>query len=135
MKHTDTSNTIRNGLWKKWLRIAFPFAILIVGIPTFAVQQLCGDHYCNPLGDTTEIVTLIKKILQYLLVITIPLAGLGIIIAGFIYVIAAVSGSPGKTQNAKKVFTYVLIGCILVVGANALAVAVINFLNPVNPVN
>ena len=121
-------------LWKKWLRIAFPFAILIVGIPTFAVQQLCGDHYCNPLGDITEIVPLIKKILEYLLVITIPLAGLGIIIAGFNYVWAAVSGNTGKTTAAKTILTRVLIGCILVVGANALAVAVINFLNPVNPV-
>ena len=134
MNRSSIVKVIKNRLWKKGLLIVLVLVILISAAPIFAFQQLCGKYYCNPLGDITEIVPLIKRILEYLLQITIPLAGLGIIIAGFNYVWAAVSGNTGKTTAAKTILTRVLIGCILVVGANALAVAVINFLNPVNPV-
>ena len=115
-------------LWKRGLLIASSLTILIIGVSVFAACNPAGEQYCNPLGDITKIPDLILKFLDYLLKITIPLAGLGIIIAGLKYVWAAASGNPSQTTTAKNIFTYVLIGSILVVGAIALADAIISFL-------
>ncbi len=122
-------------LWKRSLLICLPVAIILVGFSVFAIGicQPTGPQYCNPLGNVTDIPSLIEKFLSQLLLVTIPLAGFGIILAGLLYVFAAVSGNPSKTATAKKTFTYVLLGAILIVGANALVVAIIKFLNPVVP--
>ncbi len=124
-----------NHLWKKRLAIILPFAILLIGFSAFAQFEdvvLCNpatdNHYCNPLGKVTKIEDLVKTILTSLLQITIPLAGLGIIIAGLNYALAAASGNPGRTKTAKSILQYVLIGCFVVVGALALADAAINFI-------
>ena len=128
MSHVDIARAIKNRLWKRGLLIASSWAILIIGVSVFAACDPTGPQYCNPLGDTTNIRDLILKFLDYLLKITIPLAGLGIIIAGLKYVWAAASGNSSQTTTAKNIFTYVLLGSILVVGAIALADAIINFL-------
>ena len=116
------------GLWKRGLLVASSFTILTTGVSVFAECAPTGDYYCNPLGNVTDAVTLIKTFLDYLLKITIPLAGLGIILVGLNYVWAAASGNPSQTTAAKKKFTHILIGSILVVGALALAEAVVTFL-------
>jgi len=121
-----------NHLWKKRLAIILPFVILLVGFSAFALcNPAQSKTYCNPLGsgkEATEIPTLIKTILKSLLQVTIPLAGLGIIIAGLNYALAAASGNPGRTKTAKNILTYVLIGCFVVVGALALAYAAKSFI-------
>jgi len=123
-----------NHLWKKRLAAALPFAILLVGFSAFAIGAVCdpgagnSDKYCNPLGKVTKISDLVDTILTSLLQITIPLAGLGIIIAGLNYALAAASGNPGRTKTAKNILTYVLIGCFVVVGALALAYAAKSFI-------
>ena len=126
------ASAVRNGLWKRGLLITTSFIIVGIGLAVSA-QALCTpspdqQQYCNPLGNVTDIVTLIKTFLDYLLKITIPLAGLGIILTGLNYVWAAASGNPSKTTAAKTRFTHILLGSILVVGALALADAIINFL-------
>ena len=128
MNHADIARAIKNPLWKRGLLIVSSFTILMIGVSVFAACDPAGKYYCNPLGNVTNIVTLIKTFLDYLLKITIPLAGLGIIIAGLKYVWAAASGNSSQTTTAKNIFTYVLLGSILVVGAIALADAIINFL-------
>jgi len=111
------------------LAVALPFAILLVGFLAFAeCNPATSPIYCNPLGSVTSIPDLIQTILKTLLQITIPLAGLGIIIAGLNYALAAASGNPGRTKTAKSILQYVLIGCFVVVGALALADAAINFI-------
>ena len=120
-----------NHLWKnnRLLFIVFCGILWGVGIAAFAV--ICpptGSKYCNPLGDTVNIVDLTITILAYLLKLTIPLAVLGIMVSGLYYVIAAASGNASKTMQAKTTFVRILIGSALVVGANAIAFAMINFL-------
>ena len=118
-----------NHLWKNRLLFIIPFGILGVGF--FVSAEVClpnGIRYCNPLGATTDIVDLTTVILAYLLKITIPLAVLAIIVSALYYIFASVSGNSGKTTEAKKTFGHVLLGSVLVVGANALALAVVNFL-------
>lgn len=126
-------------LWKKELLVIFSLAILLIGeFSVFAVIQPedCKDSsgnpvYCNPLGTTVNITDLTANILPYLIQITIPLAGLSIIVAGLFYVYAAASGNSSKSTQAKKIFYYVLLGSALVVGAAAIAEAVIKFIqNP-----
>lgn len=127
-----------NRLWKKELLIVFSLAILVMGFSVLAVIQPndCqkdspGDIYCNPLGTTVDITVLTANILTYLIQITIPLAGLSIIVAGLFYVYAAASGNSSRSTQAKKIFYYVLLGSALVVGAAAIAEAVIKFIqNP-----
>ena len=128
MNYADAQTAAKKPLWKRGLLIASSLTILIIGVSVFAACNPAGEQYCNPLGDITKIPDLILKFLDYLLKITIPLAGLGIIIAGLKYVWAAASGNPSQTTTAKNIFTYVLIGSILVVGAIALADAIISFL-------
>ncbi|MDP3779496.1 MAG: DUF6112 family protein [bacterium] len=119
-----------NHLWKKRLAAAVPFAILLVGFLAFAVDCNPAESkiYCNPLGEVREIEDLVRTILKTLLQVTIPLAGLGIIIAGLNYALAAASGNTSRTTTAKNILKYVLIGCFVVVGALALANAAINFI-------
>ena len=119
-----------NHLWKKKLPLLIPFGILIMGFFTFAAcpPEGINGRYCNPLGTTSDIIALIKKILETLLAITIPLAVLAIILSGLYYIINSVSGNSSKTSQAKGTLKNILIGSILVVGANALALAIINFL-------
>lgn len=113
-------------LWKKFLPIFSLVGIIIVLFPAATLAQ--PSQYPNPLGNVTSISDLIKRIIQQLLVVTIPLAGLGIIIAGLLYILAAVSGNPGRATKAKNIFFYVVIGCFLVIGALAVAEAIITFL-------
>jgi len=119
-----------NHLWKKKLAASVPFVILLIGFSAFAV--LCkpaeSPIYCNPLGNVTSIPDLLISITKFILQITIPLAGLGIIIAGLNYAFAAASGNPSKAQNAKKILQYVIIGSFVVIGAAALANAAISFI-------
>lgn len=124
-------------LWKKELLVIFSLAILLIGgfyVSAVIQPQNCGDNgdiYCNPLGTTVDITDLTSNILTYLIQITIPLAGLSIIVAGLFYAYAAASGNASKSTQAKKIFYYVLLGSALVVGAAAIADAVIRFIqNP-----
>ena len=124
-----------NHLWKNRLLFILLCGMLTgVGLSAFAARNpICigpggTKVYCNPLGKTVDIVLLTEIILKYLLQITLPLAVLGIIISGLYYVISAATGNSGKTAQAKSTFGRILIGSALVVGANALALAIINFL-------
>ena len=125
---------MRQQLWKKLLPATLSLAILTVSISALAAATPCdpggnNGRYCNPLGQNVQdIPTLIQNVLKQLIPITISLAGLGIIIAGFIYVMAAVSGDPGKAKTAKRTFVYVLAGSAAVIGANVIALAIMNFI-------
>ena len=127
---------VRNRLCKSGLPIGFTVVTMIMGFLIFPAYAAClptGERYCNPPGSVTDIVVIIKSVLKYLFLVTIPLAGLGIILSGLFYVYAAASGDTSKTTTAKKTFTYILIGAVFVIGALALAAAIINFLEPVKP--
>ena len=74
----------------------------------------------NPLGSDTDTINgLIKRILEGVLKIGIPVIALAIIYSGFLFVSA--QGNSEKPETAKKSFTYTLIGAAILLGAWALA--------------
>ena len=116
------------GLCKSGLPVGVAVVTITTGFSVLTAHaQSQGKSYPNPLGSVTDILVVIKNIIHYLFLVSIPLAVLGIIISGLLYVYAAASGDASKATTAKKTFTYVLIGCVFVVGALALAEAIIQF--------
>ena len=114
-------------MWKNRLYLNIFFAILAVVLilPFLALAQ--GTTIPNPLGKTQDFPTLIKNISRAIMVIVLPLSVIGFIWAGFQYVVASASGDPTKAKKAKSILIYVIIGTVLIVGASALAGAIVNF--------
>lgn len=83
-----------------------------------------GFRIYNPIqAGTFEEVVL--KIAQLLVKIGIPLASIFIVWAGFLFVTAR--GDPKQLETAKTTFYWTIIGAALVVGAYAIATAIVNF--------
>ncbi|MDP3710656.1 MAG: hypothetical protein Q8R29_02960, partial [bacterium] len=68
-----------------------------------------------------------KNISRAIMIIVLPISVIGIIWAGFQYVVASASGDATKAKGAKNTLKYVLIGTVLIVGASVLAGAIVNF--------
>ncbi len=86
-----------------------------------------AQGYTNPLG--TEIKTLldlVKAVADAIFILTLPFATLAIIILGVQFVMA--SGNPGKIEDVKKKFLWVLIGTALLVGASLLAQVTVDYI-------
>lgn len=74
----------------------------------------------NPLGSGTDSINgLMKKILEGVIKIGMPIVALAIIYSGFLFVSA--QGNTEKLDAAKKSLTFTIIGAALLLGAWALA--------------
>lgn len=80
----------------------------------------------NPI-EATDFATLIKSIAESVIAVGIPLAVLALVFAAFQFVSGSLSDNPGKIKQAKQVFWFTLIGVAILVGAWAIATAVVNF--------
>lgn len=109
----------RMRLGKTFLRIGFTFAILTVAF--FARAEIFP---IDPPTSARSFEALLLGILNYLTPFAFTLAAAFIIFSGFKYILAL--GNPTKIAAANKTLTYVLIGTALIVGAAAIAGAVIN---------
>lgn len=79
----------------------------------------------NPLGITSginSIPDLIKKILQIVMEIGIPLAALAIIWAGFLYVTA--QGKEAQIQKAHQAILWACVGTAIILGAYVIVNAI-----------
>lgn len=77
----------------------------------------------NPLGEKIkDIPTLIGTILNFVLLVGVPIITLAIIYAGFLFVTAA--GNSEKLTTAKKTLLYTLIGAALLLGSYVIAQAI-----------
>jgi len=75
----------------------------------------------NPLGDEDmQLWELLDKIINFIFYVSIPVAAIMIIIAGFRFVTAI--GDPEKIQTAKKMILWVTIGLFIIFLAKALIV-------------
>lgn len=118
--------TIINSLMK------FSFVFIVAGAiaapMVFADDTAIGkvvvtSSINNPLGENlTDIPSFVKKIIEIVLMIGIPIVVLAIIYSGFLYVQA--SGNPGKLKDARSALTNSLIGAALLLGAFVIAEAI-----------
>ena len=79
------------------------------------------DEFSNPLKFAT-LAEFLNALLNVIIIIGIPVVTLAIIYAGFLFISA--QGDVTKITNAKKIFFWVVIGALLILGAKALAVAI-----------
>ena len=83
-----------------------------------------GGSFQNPISSET-LPDLVKKIANVVASVGIPLIAIFIIYAGFLFVTS--QGDPKKLETAKTTLTYAVIGGIVIIGAYAIATAIVNF--------
>lgn len=95
-------------LTKKLLSILILFLLSLDPVLVSAIE------FENPLGyDTFQ--ELIYAIIDFLFNLSIPLASLMILVAGFYYITAA--GKPERIQTAHKIILWTLIGFLIILSA------------------
>lgn len=76
--------------------------------------------------DFEDFMELIRRVINFLIVISVPLAAVSFAYAGFLYITA--QGSPGQISKAHGIFKKTLIGFIFVLGAWLIVYTIINAL-------
>jgi hypothetical protein len=139
-------NKVRNILEKFFVFFVFPFSTMIVtslALPKKLLAQFEGNvvggetgasnggtstgsntttyKIDNPLSGVNDIGSFIKKILDIVLTIGIPIVALFIIYSGFLFVTAR--GNSEKLGDAKKTLGYTLLGAAILLGSWIIAQA------------
>lgn len=104
----------------KALILGLVYAILIGGAPFLAAGQLIQ----NPI-KANSFSEVVQAFASLLVSIGIPLAAIFIVWSGFLFVSAR--GNPEQITKAKNVFWWTIVGTALIVGAYAIATAIVNF--------
>lgn len=108
-------------MWKSFLLSLISFAI--VGL---AYSASAAVTIQNPIG-AQSFTELIKRLADAILTIAIPLAVVAIIFVGFKFVLASASGNAKGLEESRKMLLWVAIGTALIVGASAIAKALVDF--------
>lgn len=113
-------NTKMNFIKRNWHKLVLLSYAFFIPVVSLADSFPCGDgKLCNPLGETSSIPELIKKLLEGALKIGIPIIALAIIYSGFLFVFAR--GNSEKLGKAKETLMYTLIGAAILLGSLAIA--------------
>ena len=76
--------------------------------------------------DFNALMTLVNRVISFILYISIPLAAISFSYAGYLYISAA--GDPGKIESAHGIFKSVLIGFIFIISAWLIVYTITNAL-------
>ncbi len=121
---------------KYYTATAFAFLLLIVAAPAFAQFGGGSDQTYTAGGGTNTLVnplnvgslcSLLKEMLDVLLIFGVPIAVLFLTYSGFLFVKAR--GNPKELLRARKNFTYVILGIMLFLGAWTLGQIVASTIN------
>lgn len=82
------------------------------------------NQFCNPL-TSTSFEALVQSIADWVVKIATPIVAIFIIYSGFLFVTSG--GNQAKRDAAKTTFYWTMIGAAIVVGARALATAIVDF--------
>ncbi|NTV44803.1 MAG: hypothetical protein HGA67_03870 [Candidatus Yonathbacteria bacterium] len=88
-------------------------------VPTAYAAATMTIQLENPLGDTDTLPELIEQILRVVIQIGFPILVLAIVYSGFLFI--AAQGNEKKLTDAKRAFTWVVIGGAILLGALAIA--------------
>ena len=89
--------------------------ILLVPSVVFAAQLY------NPIG-TTDLSTFLANLLKLVAQIAFPIIVLFLVYVGFLFVSS--QGNPEKLKEAKTYFFWAIVGALIVLGAEALSLAI-----------
>lgn len=114
-----------NDRMKFYLRI-LAFAIPAILMPAVALAGLCagpagGGGLSNPIC-TQDLSQFFAKLLELVAFIAFPIVVLFMVYVGFLFVSS--QGNPEKLKEAKNYFFWALVGALLVLGAEALSMAI-----------
>jgi len=108
---------------KKYFNKRAPLIVFVF----FSVPLLVGAGVVPACAGSTchfsDLVQLVKKVLDYILAITAPIAAIMFAYAGFLYLTS--QDNPGKRTKANSIFVNVGIGIFFVVGAWLIVKAVL----------
>jgi hypothetical protein len=103
-------------LLKKSLAFLLPLLVIVVPL-TVGAEKLM-----NPLGEGTTLTTLLERVLQLAIQIGFPILVVYIIYIGFQFVQA--EGNPDKLKQVRSNFFWAVVGGVILLGAQALALAI-----------
>ncbi|NBD74159.1 hypothetical protein GVX82_03930 [Patescibacteria group bacterium] len=98
-------------------------APLALGVPRVLKADGCDptEELCNPIA-APDLVAFVNMLLEAIILIAFPFLVLMIVYCGFLFITA--QGNAQKLAEARKVFLWTLIGALLVLGAQALSLAI-----------
>lgn len=106
------------------LALVAPIVIITkVGMARAACEP-CTSGLCNPISSCT-FGDLVANLAKAVAAIGVPLVAIFLIWSGFLFVTS--QGDPKKLTEAKQAFYWAVIGGAVVIGAYALASAIVNF--------
>ncbi len=116
------------------------FYTLLLIIILLPMRSSAADDYTKLKNPTniTDLTTFVKKILDIVLTIGIPIIAIAIIYAGYLFVSSR--GNEHELKNAKNAIVWTLIGAAIILGAWVLAQALGNSVDclrdqPIHPEN
>lgn len=109
-------NTVRKiGLW-----LSCAPALFFASAAVAHAADCAKGALCNPLNTQfSTIPTFIAGVLKVVVMIALPIIVLFFVVAGFQFI--AAQGNPGKLDEARKNFMWVVVGALLIMGAWVLA--------------
>lgn len=104
--------------------IAFGLPLLV--IPSVVLAAQCGaggggTGLCNPLGYTS-LVEFLSRVLKLIAQIGFPVIVLFIVFIGFKFITA--NGKPEEISKVQSLFFWAIVGSLIVLGAQALSLAI-----------
>lgn len=110
-------------IYRVWIKGLYGLGLCAI---LLKAQSVWAVNIPNPIAANSfqELVLNIAKAIQIIALVFAPVA---LIIAGFKFITSATSGNTGGVKNARTMFLWILVGTAIVVGASALAQAVVNF--------
>ena len=96
-------------------------ALALTALPLFALAACSGSGLCNPLGYD-DLTTFLRKLLEIVAQIGFPIIVLYIVYIGFLFISA--EGNPEKLAKVRSYFFWAIVGALIVLGAEALSLAI-----------
>ena len=90
-------------------------------------SQSTDLNILNPLGGTSDITTLVKNIINFLIILAVPITAILIVYAGFLYITSA--GNDEKVKTAQKALIWAIIGFAIILVASSVPTIIEKFLS------
>lgn len=108
----------------KYIFLIAPLILFIAALPAIVAACDPTKELCNPL-KANNFKELVQSIANFVVTIAIPFVVIFLIYSGFLFVKSR--GNETELKKAKETFYWTILGAAVVIGAYALASAVVHF--------